>query len=137
MVETFDAEDAEDPNLPRRNSFLLEEIVAIVLFVAGNLLAGLQVLLRGVFDIGLVWGQEFIVVLIIWSVFFGGSAVTARRRHVRMDLIAEASPPRVAAVLETAAALAVLAYAVYVLCAAWRFLFFVRASNEVDPSTDL
>lgn len=137
MVETFTPDGAEDPHVPSDRVMLPEEWIAIVLFTAGNVLAGLQVALRGLFDIGLVWGQEMIVVFIIWSVFFGGSAVTARRRHVRMDLVAMLVPPRVAAVMETIAATAVLLYCAFVLVAGWKFLFFLVASKELDPSTEM
>jgi C4-dicarboxylate transporter DctQ subunit len=137
MVETFTPSDTDDESLPPDNSILFEEAIAIALFVAGTALAGLQVVLRGLFDIGLVWGQEMIVVLIIWSVFLGASAVTARRRHVRMDLIATSVSPALGAALETAAAFAGLLYVVFILIASWRFLFFIQGSHETDPSTDL
>lgn len=137
MVETFTPDEDLDPTVPGDSVILPEEWVAIVLFVLGNVLAGLQVLLRGLFDIGLVWGQEMIVVFIIWSVFFGGSAVTARRRHVRMDLVAMLVPARIGAAMEVGAACAVLVYASFVLVAAWRFLFFIAGSKEVDPSTEM
>jgi TRAP-type C4-dicarboxylate transport system permease small subunit len=136
MVETFIQEGAEEAGVPHPDSFLPEEAIAIVLFTIATLLAGIQVFIRGTLDIGLVWGQEMIVVLIIWSVFFGGSAVTARRRHVRMDLVAMLVSRKTAAIMETAAAFFVLVYVVYVLIAAWRFLLFIMASKEVDPSTE-
>jgi C4-dicarboxylate transporter DctQ subunit len=137
MVETFTPEGDRDPTLPNDAAMLPEEAVGIVLFTAGNVLAGLQVLLRAIFDIGLVWGQELIVVFIIWSVFFGASGVTARRRHVRMDIVATLVPTRIAAMMEIAASSAVLLYAAFVLVAAWRFLFFIAGSGEVDPSIEL
>ncbi|MGE0226549.1 MAG: TRAP transporter small permease [Acetobacteraceae bacterium] len=137
MVETFTPEGAEEAGVPRADSFMPEEAIAIALFVLGNLLAGIQVFVRGAFNIGIVWGQEMIVVLIIWSVFFGTSAVTARRRHVRMDIVAMMVPRKIAAGMETAASFFIMLYAAYVLIASWRFMLFLFESDEIDPSIEV
>lgn len=137
MVETFTPEGDRDPAVPDDSVMLPEEWIGIVLFVSGTFLAWLQVVLRAAFDIGLVWGQELIVVFVIWSVFFGGSGVTARRRHVRMDLVTLLVPTRISAIMEIAASAAVAAYATFVVIAAWRFLFFLVDSKEIDPSIEM
>lgn len=137
MVETYIPPGEDDPSVPPENSLLFEEVVGIILFVSASVLAGLQVFLRAALNIGLVWGQEFVVILVVWSVFIGASAVTARRRHVRMDLIATSLPARPGALLETMASVATLVYIGFVLVAACAFQYFLYNSNEVDPSTDL
>ena len=130
LSEEADVESARGPLLP-------EEYIAVALFLAGTLLAGAQVVLRAAFDIGLPWSTETIVTLIIWSVFFGTAAVTARRRHVRMDLLATSSPVRVGAALETVAAACTLLYIAAIALLGWRFFAFVFHSGELDPSTEL
>ncbi len=128
----------DDPDLPARgNTLLPEEWIAVALFGSATILAGMQILLREAFDIGIAWSQETIVVLMIWSVYFGASGVTARRRHVRMDLLATSIAPLPGALLETLAASLVLVYVAVITVLSWKFLLFVWHSNEFDPSTEM
>jgi TRAP-type C4-dicarboxylate transport system permease small subunit len=137
MVETFNAHATHEPGVPPEGRMLPEEVIGTILFVGATALAGAQVFLRAAFNIGLPWGQELVVVMIIWSVFIGAAAVTARRRHVRMDLLAASLPPRPSAAIEMVAAMAVLIYIVFVLGAACTFQYFLYESNEFDPSTGI
>ena len=130
------SEEGEDQPVPDKRQ-LVEELIAIALFLTATLLAGAQIVLRSIFDIGLPWSEKGIVVLMIWSVYFGAGAVTARRRHVRMDLLATSSPPLLGAIIETAASACTLLYIGIVVVLAWRFLAFVYHGGEIDPSTDL
>lgn len=136
MAQVILSEAGEDQGV-HGDKLLPEEWVAVVLFLAATILAGLQVVLRAAFDIGLPWSTEAIVVMMIWSVYFGASGVTARRLHVRMDLLATSSPVRVGAAIETVAAACTLLYIAVIAVLAWRFLVFVYGSGEFDPSTEL
>lgn len=131
------SEFPSDDSIPQDGKLLIEEVVAVVLFVAATLLAGLQIALRELFDIGLVWSQETTVVLMIWSVFFGASAVTAYRRHVRMDLLATSIAPKRGAAVEIAASSFVLLYVLVATLLSWRFFRFLLGAHETDPSTGL
>ncbi len=137
MVETFVHEDEANASLPAESAILPEEWIGLVLFIAGTALAGAQVFMRATLDIGLTWGQEFVVTMIIWSVFIGAAGVTARRRHVRMDLLAMSLPRRAGAKIEMIAAAACLIYVVLILIAAGKFQVFLFHSGEIDPSTEL
>jgi len=137
MVETFVHADEAHASLPPESAILPEEWVGLVLFVAAAVLAGAQILLRTTLDIGLPWGQEFVVTMIIWSVFIGAGGVTARRRHVRMDLLAMSLPRRMGAKVEVIAAAACMIYVALILIAAGKFQVFLFHSGEIDPSTEL
>jgi TRAP-type C4-dicarboxylate transport system permease small subunit len=119
------------------NRLLPEEHIACTLFLAATLLAGAQIVLRSAFDIGIPWSTEAIVTMMIWSVYFGAGAVTARRRHVRMDLLAVSASARVGGALEVAAAACTLLYVAIVVVLSFRFFAFVYHSGELDPSTEL
>jgi TRAP-type C4-dicarboxylate transport system permease small subunit len=112
-------------------------VVAVVLFVVATLLAGLEIVLRELFDTGLVWAEEAVVVMMIWSVFLGASAVTAYRRHVRMDLLATSIRPKSGAAVEIAASCFVLLYVLAVTVLSWKFFWFLHGAHETDPSTGL
>ncbi len=135
MVETFVPPGEEDPSVPAEDTMLVEEVIGVILYVSAAVLAGAQIVMRALFNVGLVWGQEGVVILIVWAVYIGAAAVTARRRHVRMDLIAMMLPTRPAALLETVAALAFVAYVVLILIAAARFQYFLFEGQDIDPST--
>jgi|GEM_PF-4911846 len=135
MVESFVPPGEEDPSIPAEDTMLVEEVIGVILYVSAAVLAGLQIALRALFDFALVWGQEGVVIFIVWSVYIGASAVTARRRHVRMDLVAMALPKRPAALIETVAAFAIVVYVVLILIAAARFQYFLFEGQDIDPST--
>jgi C4-dicarboxylate transporter DctQ subunit len=134
MDSILSEEGGDDPVSAR---LLHEEYLAVALFIGATVLAGLQIILREFFNIGLPWSTETIVTMMIWSVYFGASGVTARRRHVRMDLLATSSPPRVGALVEIIASTCTLLYIAAIAVLAWRFLIFVFYSGELDPSTGL
>ena len=131
------SEFPSDGSIPQDGKLLLEEAIAVVLFAAATLLAGVQIFLREAFDVGLVWAQEAIVVMMIWSVFLGASAVTAYRRHVRMDLLATSVPPKLGAAIEIAASSFVLLYVLAATVLSWLFFRFLHGAHETDPSTGL
>jgi TRAP-type C4-dicarboxylate transport system permease small subunit len=134
MDSILSEEGGDDPVHAR---LLPEEYLAVALFIGATVLAGAQVTLRELFNIGLPWSTETIVTMMIWSVYFGASGVTARRRHVRMDLLATLAPPRAGALMEIAASTCTLLYIAAIAVLSWRFFAFVFHSGELDPSTGL
>jgi C4-dicarboxylate transporter DctQ subunit len=134
-MDSFLSEEGGDD--PVHAWLLPEEYLAVALFIGATVLAGLQVILREFFDIGLPWSTETIVTMMIWSVYFGASGVTARRRHVRMDLLATSSPPRAGALVEIAASTCTLLYVATIAVLAWRYFAFMYHGGELDPSTGL
>ena len=120
-----------------RSGPLPEELIAVALMVAGTVLAGIQVVRRSILGTTFVWAEEVVVTMIVWSVFFGASAVTYRRLHIRMDLVAASLAPRLRPLVEIAAGLVCLAYVAFVTYLSVFFVLFVRTSAETDPSLDI
>ena len=58
-------------------------------------LAGLQVILRGVFHTGLLWGDVAARQLVIWVGFFGAYLASRENRHFRIDVLTRFLPVRI------------------------------------------
>jgi TRAP-type C4-dicarboxylate transport system permease small subunit len=75
--------------LPRvqRSITRLEEFIMALLLGAMILLAGSQILLRNLFDSGLVWADPVLRIIVLWIALFGALAATRDHRHLRIDLV--------------------------------------------------
>ncbi len=51
-------------------------------------LAFMQVVLRNVFDQGILWGDVFLRHLVLWVGFLGASLATREEKHINIDLFA-------------------------------------------------
>src|SRR5690606_23022460 len=87
------SDPSPDPHF-RPGGLTPEEVIAGVLLVAATLLGGIQVASRTLIGDTFIWAEEAVVVMIVWSVFFGASAVTYRRLHIRVELLAMAVRPK-------------------------------------------
>lgn len=65
----------------------LEEILMALLLGGMILLAGSQIVLRNLFDSGLVWADPVLRILVLWIALFGAIAATRDHRHLRIDLL--------------------------------------------------
>ena len=54
-------------------------------------LALLQIVLRNFFDMGLLWIESFLRVLVLWLAMLGAMIGTRERNHIRIDLLARLS----------------------------------------------
>ena len=57
-------------------------------------LAALQVILRGVFQTGLLWGDVAARQLVMWVGFFGAYLASRENRHFRIDVLTRFLPDR-------------------------------------------
>ena len=65
----------------------LETVVLVVVLTIMVVLAFLQVVLRNVFDEGLLWGDIFLRHLVLWVGFIGASLATRDEKHISIDLL--------------------------------------------------
>lgn len=90
LLRRFGAESID--RLNRR----VEGTIFCILLGAMIGLSGLQVLLRNVLHSGWVWIDPLVRTMVLWLAFLGALAATARQRHLHIDAIHRALPPRVA-----------------------------------------
>jgi len=70
-----------------------ETVLLTVLLGAMVVLAAVQIALRNVWGIGLVWADEALRILVLWVTMIGSVAATRDQRHVRIDALARYFPP--------------------------------------------
>lgn len=69
-----------------------EDIVASIFISITTVLVIINIILRYIFNSGLVWSEEVATGCFVWSVFIGAVAVFKHRGHVGVDLIVKRLP---------------------------------------------
>jgi len=72
----------------------LEDGLLVLMLTAMILLAGIQIVLRNLWDSGLAWGDPSLRVLVLWITMLGAMAATRDQHHIRIDLLPRFLPPR-------------------------------------------
>lgn len=75
----------------------VEDAILVLLLTALVALAGAQILLRNLFDSGLLWADPAVRVLVLWVALLGAMAAARQGRHITVDIVARLLPPRRAA----------------------------------------
>ena len=70
----------------------LEDLVAAFFISITTILVVINIVLRYVFNSGLVWSEEVATGCFVWSVFIGAVAVFKHRGHVGVDIIVKRMP---------------------------------------------
>ncbi len=71
----------------------LEESFIALLMAVMTLFTFLQVILRYIFNSGIIWAQEFTIFVFAWLVLFGMSYGVRVGAHIGVDLAVRALPP--------------------------------------------
>jgi TRAP-type C4-dicarboxylate transport system permease small subunit len=71
-----------------------EELLTALLLAGMILLAGNQILMRNLFDSGLVWADPTLRIMVLWIALLGAIAATRENRHIRIDLLSHILPKR-------------------------------------------
>jgi TRAP-type C4-dicarboxylate transport system permease small subunit len=84
-------------NLAQRFGRFLQRLEDLVLggLLAGMiLLAAFQIVLRNGFDGGLIWGDELLRILVLWTGLIGAAVASRERRHITIDVLSRLLPER-------------------------------------------
>lgn len=65
----------------------IEDSLLVLLLVAMIVLAFLQILLRNVFGIGLVWIEPLVRQMLLWVALLGGMVATREHNHITVDAL--------------------------------------------------
>lgn len=65
----------------------IETAALVVIVLAMVLLSFLQVVLRNIFDQGILWGDIFLRHLVLWVGFIGASLATRENKHINIDVL--------------------------------------------------
>ncbi len=71
---------------------LLENIVLVTLLSGMILLAVGQIVLREVFDTGIIWADQLVRLIVLWLAMMGAIAACREDRHIRIDALSHLFP---------------------------------------------
>jgi TRAP-type C4-dicarboxylate transport system permease small subunit len=78
----------------RRAVLLAEDAILVAALTALIGFAVLQILLRNLFGIGIVWADPLVRVLVLWVGLIGAMAAARLDRHIVISALAQFLPPR-------------------------------------------
>ena len=64
-----------------------ETVLIALLVLAMVLLAGAQILLRNLFDTGLVWADPLLRAMVLWTAMLGALAAAREDKHIGIDFV--------------------------------------------------
>ena len=107
----------------------IEDALLVVILTSMILLAAGQIVLRNFFDIGFIWGDEILRMLVLWLAVAGALAASRGDKHIAIDLLNRYLPERGSLVVKV-----VVHAFTAVVCGfvAWHALAFVRTSYEFE-----
>ena len=65
----------------------VEDALLVLLLATMVVLAGTQILLRNLFDAGLLWVDPILRVMVLWLGLIGATVATRDDKHIRIDLL--------------------------------------------------
>jgi C4-dicarboxylate transporter DctQ subunit len=82
--------------LEKLNAWIERTETAILVLVLGIMVvfAFLQVVLRNIFNEGILWGDIFLRHLVLWVGFLGASLATREQKHINIDLFNKLLPEK-------------------------------------------
>lgn len=90
-------------------------------------MALLQIVLRNVFDISLLWIEPFIRILVLWVAMLGAMVATRQGHHISIDVVARYVPARMERV---GAIVTSTVSGVICLVIAWTSIEFIQYEYE-------
>ena len=106
-----------------------EDAVLVLILTAMIVMAASQIVLRNFFDIGFIWGDELLRLLVLWIAVAGAVAASRNDKHINIAILDRFLPEKPA----TFVAMLVHAFTA-AICAvvAWYSLQFVQTSREYE-----
>jgi TRAP-type C4-dicarboxylate transport system permease small subunit len=74
---------------------LIENFVLVTLLSGMILLAVGQIVLREVFDTGIIWADQLVRLIVLWLAMMGAIAACREDRHIRIDALSHLFPESV------------------------------------------
>ena len=73
----------------------IEDSILIGLLLSMICMAVLQIVMRNLFDSGILWGDELIRVLVLWIGLIGAMIASRNNHHISIDVISRYLPDRI------------------------------------------
>ena len=70
----------------------IEDGILIALLLVMIIMAVLQIALRNLFDSGILWGDTFVRVLVLWIGLIGAMIASRKKHHISIDVMSRYLP---------------------------------------------
>lgn len=135
QLEPGDERYLESRSLPYRLLVRTEFALGLALLTALLLVVMVQVVSRYVFASPFSWTEELARFVFIWMVFAGAAFVTARRRHLAVQLYGGGKTGKAVAVVEAFATVIVIVVSVAMMIGSGELM--VATANLTSPGTQI
>ncbi len=108
-----------------------ENVLIIVTLGLMVVLSFLQVLLRNLFDTGILWGDIFLRHLVLWVGFVGASLATREKRHIHIDILSRFVPKKWMTLIQTLIDIVSILICIVLAKASYVFLSFEIEANTI------
>lgn len=99
------------------------EIVFLVAMLSSMILLAVgQIVLREVFDTGIIWADELVKLMVLWLAMVGSIAASRDDRHIRIDALSHILPDWAIKVTRLVVDLFASAVCAVIAWQAWRYL---------------
>ena len=105
----------------------LEEDIICILLAVMTLLVFVEVIMRFVFNTGIMWAQELTLHLSAWMVLFGTAYGIKVGSHIGVDAVVKALPNKIHRAVSVFAVLLSLIYCGFFLKGAWVYLDMMKS----------
>jgi TRAP-type C4-dicarboxylate transport system permease small subunit len=109
----------------------IEEVLLLVIVLLMVLLSFTQVVLRNLFDHGIIWGDIFLRNLVLWVGFIGASLASKEERHINIDVFSRALKGRSKKAVQAAVQLFAAIISAILTNAAFNFVWQERSFNTI------
>ena len=106
-----------------------EDAVLVLILTAMIFLAAIQIFLRNFLDMGFIWGDEMLLMVVLWLAVAGALAASRNDMHISIDVLNRFLPERLSLVVKV---IVHLFTAVVCGVVAWHSLAFVQTSYEFE-----
>ena len=112
----------------------IEDFLGVASLGGAAIIAIVQVIARYVFNSSIVWGQELVIYLIIFSTFVGAVITLRNDEHVNVNILSSVAGERGNRLLTLLSALAILVYCAAMGIYGWLMLFTPGAHNTLSAA---
>ena len=122
-----------------QNLTKVESVLAGSLVLIATMIGFLQIILRYVFQAGLIWANEVVTMLVVFGVFIGISTAAGQDKHIRFDIVVNCLPSTQRLLNRFFTNLLSLSFAICMLIFGIKYLIFLsifggRSSASGIPS---
>ena len=104
---------------------------------ASAMLAFYLVILRYFFGKGLTWGSEAVILLVVWSAFFGAGIAIREKGHIELEVVRDLLPPAFRLPVLVLADLLCVGITLFIMIFGAKWTLFLYHGKGIDVATQI